>query len=155
MHQIKPLELIKMSAENYLKVWLQLAKSAKRIEQAMETRLQQEFGQSMSRFDVLSQLYRLTPGGAPMGKVGAQLLASRGNITRLVDRMVDEGLIERRADSHDRRVTEICITDKGLQLFTPMAAKHALWCEELLGGLDPAQAQVLVELLKQTSRELG
>lgn len=143
-----------MSDDTYLRVWLQLAKSAKRIEQSMETRLQQEFGQSMSRFDVLSQLYRLVPGGAPMGKVGSQLLASRGNITRLVDRMVDEQLIERRADSHDRRVTEICITDKGLQLFEQMANKHAIWCEELMGGVNKDQAQQLVSLLKQANRHL-
>ncbi|MCV6614722.1 MAG: MarR family transcriptional regulator, partial [Cellvibrionaceae bacterium] len=122
-----------MTSDIHLKVWLQLAKSSKSIEQEMETRFHQRYRQSMSRFDVLSQLYRYNPDGLPMGKVAEQLLASRGNITRLVDRMVNEHLIERCASPIDRRVIQIRMTRKGRQLFEQMAQAHADWSEELLG----------------------
>ncbi|GAA6153451.1 MarR family winged helix-turn-helix transcriptional regulator [Pseudoteredinibacter isoporae] len=140
-----------MSSDKYLRVWLQLAKSSKSIEQEMETRFHQRFKQSMSRFDVLSQLYRYSPEGLPMGKVAEQLLASRGNITRLVDRMVNEHLIERSASPLDRRVIQIRITDKGLQLFEDMAQAHADWSHELLGDLTPLEIDQLLHLLKRAN----
>ncbi|WP_299772738.1 MarR family transcriptional regulator [uncultured Pseudoteredinibacter sp.] len=140
-----------MSSDKYLKVWLQLAKSSKSIEQEMETRFHQRFKQSMSRFDVLAQLYRYSPEGLPMGKVAEQLLASRGNITRLVDRMVNEHLIERSASPLDRRVIQIRITDKGLQLFEEMAQAHADWSQELLGDLTPLEIDQLLHLLKRAN----
>ncbi len=140
-----------MSRDKYLRVWLQLAKSSKSIEQEMETRFHQRFKQSMSRFDVLSQLYRYSPEGLPMGKVAEQLLASRGNITRLVDRMVNEHLIERSASPLDRRVIQIRITEKGLQLFEEMAQAHADWSHELLGDLTPLEIDQLLHLLKRAN----
>ncbi|MBB6522408.1 MarR family winged helix-turn-helix transcriptional regulator [Pseudoteredinibacter isoporae] len=140
-----------MSSDKYLRVWLQLAKSSKSIEQEMETRFHQRFKQSMSRFDVLSQLYRYSPEGLPMGKVAEQLLASRGNITRLVDRMVNEHLIERSASPLDRRVIQIRITEKGLQLFEEMAQAHADWSHELLGDLTPLEIDQLLHLLKRAN----
>lgn len=140
-----------MTSDKHLRVWLQLAKSSKSIEQEMETRFHQRFKQSMSRFDVLSQLYRYAPDGLPMGKVAEQLLASRGNITRLVDRMVNEHLIERSASPLDRRVIQIRITDKGLKLFEDMAQAHADWSHELLGDLTPLEIDQLLHLLKRAN----
>lgn len=140
-----------MPSDKHLKVWLQLARSSKSIEQEMETRFHQRFKQSMSRFDVLSQLYRYSPEGLPMGKVAEQLLASRGNITRLVDRMVNEHLIERSASPLDRRVIQIRITDKGQALFEEMAEQHAAWSKELLGDLTPMEIDQLLDLLKRAN----
>ncbi len=131
----------------YLKLWLQLAKSSKSIEQEMEARFQKNFKQSMSRFDVLSQLDRCDPDWLPMGRLARQLIASKGNITRLVDRMIQEGLIDRRPSPDDRRIIQVGLTDKGRALFEEMAIAHAEWARHLLGGLDQRQGESLLELL--------
>lgn len=131
----------------YLKLWLQLAKSSKAIEQEMEARFQKNFKQSMSRFDVLSQLDRCDPEWLPMGKLAGQLIASKGNITRLVDRMISEGLIDRRPSPEDRRIIQVGLTEKGRALFEEMAVAHAEWAKTLLGNLDLEHGQSLLELL--------
>lgn len=131
----------------YLKLWLQLAKSSKTIEQEMEARFQKNFKQSMSRFDVLSQLDREDPEWLPMGKLAKQLIASKGNITRLVDRMILEGLIGRRPSPGDRRIIQVGLTDKGRVLFEEMAIAHAEWAKSLLGNLDLEHSKQLLEML--------
>jgi len=136
----------------YLKLWLQLAKSSKAIEQEMEARFQKNFKQSMSRFDVMSQLYRCAPEWLPMGKLAKQLIASKGNITRLVDRMILEGLIDRRPSPEDRRIIQVGLTDKGHALFEKMAIAHADWAKSLLGNLDLAHGPELLELLVNVNR---
>ncbi|TQV81204.1 MarR family transcriptional regulator [Exilibacterium tricleocarpae] len=131
----------------YLKLWLQLAKSSKAMEQEMEARFQRNFKQSLSRFDVMSQLQRYDPQWLPMGKLAAQLIASKGNITRLIDRMIVEGLLSRRASPEDRRMIQVGLTDKGRALFHEMAAAHANWAGLLLGNLDREHGHQLLELL--------
>lgn len=138
----------------YLKLWLQLAKSSKSVEQEMEGRFQKHFKQSMSRFDVLSQLHRFDPEWLPMGKLASHLLASKGNITRLVDRMIAEGLIDRRPSPEDRRIIQVGLTAKGRDLFAEMAIAHAEWSQQLLGGTDPRQVKQLLKLLTALNQEL-
>ncbi|HCS28347.1 MAG TPA: MarR family transcriptional regulator [Spongiibacteraceae bacterium] len=136
----------------YLKLWLQLAKSSKAIEQEMEARFQKNFKQSMSRFDVLSQLDRCDPEWLPMGRLANQLIASKGNITRLVDRMIGEGLIDRRPSPEDRRIIQVGITDKGRTLFKEMAIAHAQWSKSLLGALDLKHGKQLLSLLVKVNK---
>ena len=136
----------------YLKLWLQLAKSSKAIEQEMEARFQKNFKQSMSRFDVMSQLDRCDPEWLPMGKLAQQLIASKGNITRLVDRMIMEGLIDRRPSPKDRRIIQVGLTDKGRLLFEDMAIAHAEWAQSLLGNLDLEHSQQMLEMLLDVNK---
>ena len=136
----------------YLKLWLQLAKSSKAMEQEMEARFQKSFRQSLSRFDVMSQLHRCDPEWLPMGRLAGQLIASKGNITRLIDRMIVEGLIVRRSSPEDRRMIQVGLTDKGRALFEDMAAAHAAWAESLLGNLDREHGRLLLELLVTVNR---
>lgn len=131
----------------YLKLWLQLAKSSKAIEREMEKRFQRSFKQSMSRFDVLSQLDRCDPEWLPIGKLAKQLLSSRGNITRLVDRMIAEGLVDRRPSPEDRRIIQVGLTGKGRDLFTEMAIAHAQWAESLFKDLSFKKSDQLLKLL--------
>ena len=45
-------------------------------------------------------------------------LQTPGAMTRLVDRLVDKGIIERERSSHDRRVVHLRLTDEGMQAAT-------------------------------------
>lgn len=48
--------------------------------------------------------------------IASELLTSASGMTAKLDRLEDQGLIERRADNHDRRITRIALTDAGRQL---------------------------------------
>jgi len=139
----------------YLKLWLQMAKCSKTIEQEMEARFQKNFKQSLSRFDVMSQLNRCKPDRLPMGKLAQQLIASKGNITRLVDRMISEGLLDRQPGPEDRRVIQVGLTPKGQALFDEMAGAHAQWAEHLLNKLNLPDSHQLLDLLTRINREFS
>ncbi|MEX0827517.1 MAG: MarR family transcriptional regulator [Haliea sp.] len=151
MRSLKNMDMTE-SETIYLKLWLQLAKSSKAIEQEMESRFQRTYKQSMSRFDVLSQLDRCDPEWLPIGKLAKQLLSSRGNITRLVDRMIAEGLVDRRPSPEDRRIIQVGLTNKGRDLFTDMAVAHAQWAKSLLADLNPKKSIQLLDLLVDVNK---
>lgn len=52
-------------------------------------------------------------GPLPVSAIGKQLIIAKQNMTTLVDRLMKEGLVERRFDLKDRRVINVFLTKKG------------------------------------------
>jgi MarR family 2-MHQ and catechol resistance regulon transcriptional repressor len=52
-------------------------------------------------------------GELPMSEIGRRVHISKSNMTSLIDKLVEEGLVERLPDKEDRRVINISITGKG------------------------------------------
>jgi DNA-binding MarR family transcriptional regulator len=75
-----------------------------------------EFGITRPQYNVLRILRGVHPGGHPRGEIAARLLASAPDVTRLVDRLEAQGLVERERDKEDRRLSITHITKKGLRL---------------------------------------
>jgi DNA-binding MarR family transcriptional regulator len=94
-------------------------------------------------------LWRLPPGKTlTMGEIGQRLHCDASFVTGLVDRLEEDGLIERRHDERDRRVTPIALTPAGEK-----ARERAL---ELLyepppefAALDPTELEQLAVLLQK------
>jgi len=55
-------------------------------------------------------------GELPMSEIGRLVYISKSNMTSLIDKLVEEGLVERLPDKNDRRVINIALTDKGKDL---------------------------------------
>jgi MarR family transcriptional regulator, organic hydroperoxide resistance regulator len=65
----------------------------------------------------LHVLHRLSPGvQLPMGALAETMFCDASNLTGIVDRLEERGLIERRPDPSDRRVKRLAITDDGAEL---------------------------------------
>ncbi|MCC7411271.1 MAG: MarR family transcriptional regulator [Gammaproteobacteria bacterium] len=137
-----------------LRVWLQLIKCAKRIEQEMSARFRTSYASSMSRFDVLAHLYEAGGKGLSTTQLATRLLASKGNITRLLDRMEEDGLIQRRPNASDRRISDIFLSPKGRKLFAGMAPAHEQWSNDVFDVLTDAEKDTLVELLVRVRTRL-
>ena len=135
-------------SKNSLRVWLFLLKCAKRLEQEMSVRFREEFQSSLSRFDVLAHLYLAGAEGLSTSLLAGRLLASQGNITRLLDRMMQDGLIERSSDASDRRMNKIRLSAGGAELFARMAPAHEQWSHEILGTTGSGDRDKLVKLLR-------
>jgi len=131
-----------------LRIWLQIAKSSAHLEQAVNSKLRENYGQSLSRFDVLSQFIRTGEDELSVGTLSKELIASSGNISRLLDRMEKDGLIVRRHSATDRRSVYIRITKPGHTLFAAMAKDHHDWITKRLADLPPKKQAKLSELLK-------
>lgn len=135
-----------------LRAWLQLMKCAKVIEGAVSARMRRKYGQSLGRYDVLSQLYRFDGDWLPIGHLAGHLMAASGNITALIDRMESEGLVERRPSPSDRRSSQVRLSANGSALFLAMTEDHAAWLNQALRGVADADKQALIGLLSATRK---
>ena len=113
-----------------LRLWIQIVRLANSLQKDVDARLRKEFGQSLTRFDVLSQLERVPENKLPVGQLSGSLLTSSTNITRLLDRMEADGLVERELSATDRRSFVVAATKKGVDLFGHMANENAEWIAE-------------------------
>ena len=135
-------------SKHSLRVWLYLIKCSKKLDQIMSTRLRLHHQSSLTRFDVLAHLDLAGDTGLSTSVLAGKLLASKGNITRLLDRMEQDGLIVRHQHSKDKRVHRICLSEKGAESFNLMAPDHERWTHEILSVLDSREQAELVRLLK-------
>jgi DNA-binding MarR family transcriptional regulator len=103
-------------------------------------------------FDVLSALRRAgSPYQLSPKALLQQTLVSSGTMTNRIDRLVDRGLVERRADPGDGRGILVVMTDTG-QERVDRAIRQLLEGEaELLDALSPADQERLAALLRKLS----
>ncbi len=74
-------------------------------------------GPPLTWYDVLAQLNLAEDSMLPMNQLAESVLLSRSGVTRLVDRMAQEGLVERAQCDTDRRIVYARLTTKGRDLF--------------------------------------
>lgn len=137
-----------------LRMWVRLVACYHLMEIRLRTELRTNFETTLPRFDLMSQLYRY-PDGLKMRDLSRLLMVTCGNITGMTDRLVDEGLIQRRDDPKDRRAYYVSLTPKGLELFQRMAVEHERWVSSLLKDLEPTELGQLNDMLGNLKRHLG
>jgi len=109
-----------------------------------------EFGLSTPQMLALRSLEPGTP--APMSALAELLHCDNSNITGIVDRMEDRGLVERRPAAHDRRVKHIVVTEKGAELRTRLLARMEKPPEEF-DRLSAADQRRLRDLMRRALGE--
>ncbi|MEQ9638600.1 MAG: MarR family transcriptional regulator [Alphaproteobacteria bacterium] len=129
-----------------LRLWLRLLTCTSLIEREVRARMRREFDMTLPRFDVLAQLDRAADG-LSMGELSDRLMVSAGNITGLIDRLAQEGLVARGSRPDDRRTVHVRLTDKGKQAFDQMTPTHHGWIADMLAGLDRTDRKALYDLL--------
>jgi DNA-binding MarR family transcriptional regulator len=100
---------------------------------------------TLPRFDLLANLER--EDGQTLAALSRRMLVTAGNLTGLVDRAERDGVVERRADPKDRRLSRVFLTDKGRRLIHEILPLHAGHVGQLLRGLEPTERRELRRLL--------
>lgn len=100
-----------------LAAWRGMLFAYRELTSAIDERLEREHGLSLSSYEVLLLLSLAPDQALRMGALAERLLLSRSGLTRLVDRMVARGLVERHTCSDDRRGTYARLTDAGREKF--------------------------------------
>lgn len=132
-------------AKQSLRVWLRMLRATTIIEKRIRAYLKSEFDSTLPRFDVLSALYRET---APitMSQLTDHLLVSNGNLTGLVNRLVEDGLILRESDPGDRRAQRVMLTAQGRAAFRDMAEKHEALIDSLFAAMSDEDMETMLQL---------
>jgi len=142
--------LPKPLSKERLRLWLKLLKASKWVEAELRERLRLEFDTTLPRFDVMAALQR-HGDGLTMSQLSGELRVSNGNVTGIVDRLVEEGLVVRIPVLNDRRATTVRLTGKGRERFAAMAARHEEWVDGLLETLDGEMIRTLSMQLEQVT----
>jgi len=136
-----------------LRLWLRLLTCSTLIEAEVRRRLREEFDCTLPRFDLMAQLER-AKDGMVLGEVSKRMMVSPGNITVLVERLVETGHITRTVSPTDRRAQIIALTPFGRAEFEKMATVHADWIAALFGGLPAKDGEVLFDKLAKLKRSV-
>ena len=131
-----------------VRLWLRLLSCTMAVEKDVQRRLAVR-GATLARFDVLAALDR-QPRGMNTGALSRALLVSNGNVTGLVERLVESGHLDRRTSGTDRRVQVIRLTKIGRAEFRKMAAEHENWIADIFSDLTPKDVRELMRLLAKT-----
>ena len=104
-----------MSDEELLATWELITRAVAGTQDRILARI--EVGRLPSQwFAALHLLLRSSEHQLPMSRLASQLSITTGGFTKLADRMGQEGLIDRRSSSGDRRVVYATLTEQGLRV---------------------------------------
>ena len=132
-----------------LRLWLRLLTCTNLIEGEVRRRLRERFDVTLPRFDLMAQLDK-APDGMTLSDISKRMMVSNGNVTGLVERLVESGHLDRRTSETDRRVQVIRLTRAGRAEFRKMAAEHELWIASNFADLSAKDVQDLMRLLGKT-----
>lgn len=132
------------NAPDPLRVWFRFVRLHRRAASAIAAELK-TIGLSIPQFDLLSTLTEQE--GLSQQELAERLYVTKGNVSGLLDRMVDAGLVERRALPGDRRSNALHLTQKGRTLAEQGIAAQKAYVTRTLGSLDPRDLADLERLV--------
>jgi DNA-binding MarR family transcriptional regulator len=84
----------------------------------------------------------------PMSELAIALRCDNSNVTGIVDRLEDRGLVERQPAEHDRRVKMLSITPRGIEVRAGLSARLAE-PPEPLAGLSIEDQRALRDIMRR------
>ena len=121
-----------MPRAEIVQTWERLVRFHRASTQEMDQRLRDEFDRSLDDYDVLHHV-RSSDGPIRMGDLAKELLVANSSCTRIVGRLVDDGLLQRQQRGTDRREVHVELTPAGRRLWRRMATVHTRDIERLVG----------------------
>lgn len=112
--------------------------------------LRQEFagaGMSINEYDVLYNIARCPGHRIRLRDLNESVLITQSSVSRLIDRFVARGLVEKFEDEFDARSTIVALTEAGVAEFRRVGRIHADSIERHVGGaLSEEELATLQEL---------
>lgn len=130
--------------EAYLSLWRTYDR-LKHVEEALFLR----YGLTPQQYNALRLLKAAGPEGLPTLTLAGSLVSRAPDITRMLDRLEERCLIERRRPQGDRRTVQAVLTDAGARLLAALAEEVRDCHRRQLGHLDPEELATLNRLLRK------
>lgn len=105
---------------------------------------------TLSELDVLIQLEEAGQQGLRLSDLADRVLITKSGITRLVDRLIEDGLLERRRCADDRRVHHVSLTASGRRALRRTIGTHLRDVAAAFSDhVDEAEAPLLRSILER------
>lgn len=114
------------------------------------------FGLSPAKFNALMVIkHKGADRGLSQIEIGRRLIVTASNMTRLLDKLEREGLIERLTQKGDRRVNLIKISNKGSELLDKAWPGYCRKVAEISGLLNKEELRKVSDLMLKWCERLG
>lgn len=102
-------------------------------------------GVSMPQLNTL--MYLSHHGSCGVSGIGNHLGVTSAAASQMIDRLVQQGYLERTEDPEDRRSKQITVTAKGRSVIEEGIEVRRHWMEELSAALDPEDHELIIHAL--------
>ena len=137
-----------------LATWRTFLRAHAQVVRELEQELQADQGMALTDYDVLVQLAAADARRMRMSDLADRLLLSRSGATRLVDRLVADGLVERVSCESDRRGQWASLTDAGTERLRRAAPTHLSGvARHFLDRFSPEELPALEGMLERVITE--
>ena len=123
LRQLDPESSLAQDDHEALRLWLRLFTTTTMVERVVDSTLKREFGSSLPRFDLLSQLYR-APDGLRMGELSERILVTNGNVTWLVAALADSAEAAVSWVAPSRRSRFVARSSAAIMMSSPRATRR-------------------------------
>jgi len=132
-----------LQQEGFLNLW----RTYDRLK-SLEDETFTQYGLSAQQYNTLRLLRSVAPGTMATLDLGRRLISRAPDMTRLLDRLEQRGLLSRQRLADNRRVVAVRITQAGLDLLNEIQSAVLDCHARQLGHLQDADLRQLIELLK-------
>ena len=125
-----------------------IVRTHRRLTDSLGRELEQSVGIPLVFFDVLIHVGAAPEGRLTMSTLSSDVALTTGGVTRLVDRMVEAGLVARQNCPNDRRSIHVVLTPEGRTVLEQAVAQHVDSIDRhLMAHLDADDRAALVVAL--------
>src|SRR3954451_15351443 len=151
----RPTPALRAPTAEQLVAWRTLLIAHAQLTRRLETELIAEHDLPLASYDVLVQLAEADDRALRMIELADRVLLSRSGLSRLVDRLVREGLVERAPCPDDARGTLAVLTPRGLERLREASTTHLRGVHaHVVSRLDDAELAELARLLTKLTPPL-
>lgn len=126
-----------------------LLRTCRAVEENWTQYLKRTEGISSSQYNILRILRGARPNALKISEISERMINRDPDVTRLIDRLVKQGLVRRERDTQDRRVVLVEITEAGLALADRLDGPVELYTKAAMAGLNAQQLRTLDVLLNE------
>jgi DNA-binding MarR family transcriptional regulator len=127
-----------------------------RVARRLDEELRAEHDISFAEYDALLTIARAHDRRIRMGQLAEEVLLSKSGVTRLIDRLVGDGLVERSACLADARGAEAVLTERGLSRLRAASRTHLRGIgEHFLAVVEPDDLDALERSMTAVVRQAG
>jgi DNA-binding MarR family transcriptional regulator len=147
---------MKRLSDSQLAAWRLFLTLHRRLVDAIDRDLQQAGRLSLSSYDVLIELQEAHNHRLRMAELANRVVLSRSGLTRLVDRLENEGYLARDQVSGDRRGAYAVITEQGIRALREAWPTYALGIQQYFAeALTTEEVETLAALLEKVASHFG
>jgi DNA-binding MarR family transcriptional regulator len=145
-----------MARDERLAPWSAFLAAHARVSRRLDEDLRLEHDLSIAEYETLLTLAMAPDHRMRMGPLAERVILSKSGVTRLIDRLVTDQLVERSACLADARGAEAVLTDRGLARLREASPTHLRGISEhFLGVLGEADLEVIERAMTAVAQRAG